>query len=116
MNRLIKFKAYDKHTKKQVTDPMSFYMSMDDNGTLNVMHNIIVCQFTGLLDKNGKEIYEGDWIQHDAWDYPFKVVWFEHKARFVCELKACLTNHIDGKNSVVVGNIHEHPKLIEKSV
>jgi hypothetical protein len=30
MNRVRKFKAYDKHTKKRVTDPMSFYMSMDE--------------------------------------------------------------------------------------
>jgi len=53
-NKKLKFKAYDKHTNKLVSDSMCYYMSFDDDGTVNVMNNIIVCQFTGKLDDNEK--------------------------------------------------------------
>jgi uncharacterized phage protein (TIGR01671 family) len=64
-------------------------------------------QFTGLIDKNGNEIYEGDLVQHDAWNYPFEVIFNDEKARFVCKLQTGLTQYIDCERLVVVGNIHE---------
>jgi uncharacterized phage protein (TIGR01671 family) len=64
-------------------------------------------QFTGLVDKNGNEIYEGDLVQHDAWNYPFEVIFNDEKARFVCKLQTGLTQYIDCERLVVVGNIHE---------
>jgi uncharacterized phage protein (TIGR01671 family) len=67
-----------------------------------------VGQFTGLQDKNGKDIYEGDLVQHDDWNYPFEVIFNDEKARFVCKLQTGLTQYIDYQRLEVIGNIHEN--------
>lgn len=67
-------------------------------------------QFTGLLDKHGKEIYCGDLVKHEAWNYPFEVVFDQQKARFVCKLKGGLTQYIANDKLEIIGNIHQNSK------
>jgi len=61
MSREIKFKVWIKHGKRMVDVNMEyvtrlFYSNRED---------YILLQFTGLYDKNGNEIYDGDIVEHE---------------------------------------------------
>ena len=117
MNRVRKFKAYDKHTKKRVTDPMSFYMSMDDDGTLNVMHNIIVCDFTGFKHKNGTEIFEGDilksWYSRDM--SGTDIITTINEVEYDIKKESSGFEIVFLENSEIIGNVIENPELLGTS-
>lgn len=74
-----------------------------------------VGQFTGLTDKNGKKIFEGD-ICKGAWGTIFQVVYDDCYLGFRAKEKSGLSNCIDyyGLDRIeVIGNIHDNPELLE---
>ena len=76
-----------------------------------------VGQYTGLKDKNGKEIYEGDILYIPSWKRKYKVV-FEagmFRGKSICrwtESKVSLATFQGEVGCKVIGNIYENPELI----
>lgn len=68
-------------------------------------------QFTGLHDKNGAEIYEGDVINFIGFGN-IPVYYDELTASFVDGSGDYLHEKTDKEACVVIGNIHEKPELI----
>lgn len=144
MNRVIKFKGKSVDSSEWIK---GYYYKECDNtyiiedrqkvSMLNRNEAVLidpdsVCQFTGFLDKNGKEIYEGDVLRSDNYPYSciednerdnyYAVVYYCEEGAFFCivtavnpDSKVCGISDGIGddvqkekmKNFEVVGNIHE---------
>lgn len=102
MNRQFKFRVFG-------SDYMSSPFTFEDlqNKKVSFTSECHVMQFTGLIDKNGVEIYEDDMVQHPAWDYPFQIIFDDERARFVCKMKSGLSHFIANEQVTVIGNIHQ---------
>jgi len=122
--RTLKFRAWSNHGKKfyyrvcvgdtSTDDPCSIVWVSDEINWANFdKHCGVIQQFTGLLDKNGKEIYEGDLVKFSEEDKPFEV-------RYCVDSEGVYYGLIDSENSdtgyslstdkdlEVVGNIFEN--------
>ena len=108
----------DGFTKLVEKDGFVYEISIFSNGSCCYREiNAELMQFTGLLDKNGKEIYDEDILKCVPTEkYPddggkFKVH-FNNEAAFV--LDALLPITWGGFASVeIIGNIYENPELLE---
>ena len=76
-------------------------------------------QCTGLKDKNGKLIYEGDIINYGlsgkvntVENFAQKIFQGKYVVEF-CEYYFSPFNHVNTKAVEVIGNIHENPELLE---
>ena len=125
--RDIKFRGKSKLTGKWVYGNYDFYIFIETNLLENIIENKnelpipidikTLGEYTGLKDKNGKEIYEGDIVKCSF--YPEFV--FEIKFTELCWYmrKIPTSEHIKLSDVLyedleVIGNIYDNPELLEE--
>lgn len=122
--REIKFRAWDKTARKMMMPAWlcneDGCSPSDDGGWnnpepyyLDSKNHHILMQFTGLKDKSGKEIYEGDIVTCPDLDEVYFCEWDEDFAGFDFNVKGKYTQEYLGgaqyKNIEIIGNIYENP-------
>jgi uncharacterized phage protein (TIGR01671 family) len=142
--REIKFRAWDKKTESMVEvmnldyftnsgctkkSPSHLYVheySISFNGETDslqyddISDRFELMQYTGLNDKNGKEIYEWDILQwkFNNEDRLYKVLWDNGCGRWLVENindTKDITHILHDSFTEIVGNIYENPELLKST-
>jgi uncharacterized phage protein (TIGR01671 family) len=128
--RDIKFRAWDKECRNWIyADPVyGFFPSIHieyETGKNLDDHYGTIQQFTGLTDKNGKEIYEGDIVKHRILNHPHDGILYGLQETFMDDprqvtfefggftpLQGWTHEALKDMQWEVIGNIYENPELL----
>lgn len=113
----IKFRAWGKNSKEYLSHKGEKEFTITELGTLPDLSVWKLEQYTGLKDKNGTEIYEGDILDvilHNGEHENYLIQWDEREAGFEAYNRD-RSNYILSyiwDECEVIGNIFENPELM----
>lgn len=126
MNREIKFRAWNgtKMIDLYAVTPFALDKGLDIDGLFIPFSNEYrLMQYTGLKDKNGKEIYEGDIVKEakyiggnfiETLYTNFEVIYHGVSFQYKPLSGSQYTISPIGCEVEVIGNIYEHPNLLNQ--
>ncbi|EAE1828898.1 hypothetical protein ARV02_02605 [Listeria monocytogenes] len=131
--RAIEFRAWDKEVKEMDYNPSVIEIwqnkPINEQFRLESEEKLVWMQYTGLKDKNGKKIFEGDIVAFSEDDFHVfnsQVEYFSEDGYPAFDIKVPSDYYFDsnvfsevsmsGLHEIeVIGNIHENPDLLEVS-
>ncbi len=114
--REIKFRAYNTKTNRMIDPHVLTPLALNNDcrdmkGVFLAFHEEVeLMQYTGLKDKNGKEIYEGDIIKGGHHNY--LITYVSSEVRYEATLKQAYILACEWKTKEIIGNIYENPELL----
>lgn len=98
-----------------LSESFKININLNNGAHLWVMPDeVYLMQYTGLKDKNGKEIYEGD-IMTTKWNKTVEMIWDAKESCFTLKTPDNLVIS-DLDEMEIIGNIYENPELIKKNI
>lgn len=139
MNREIKFRIWDIENKEMLKVQELDFEPTFHGGRIAIRpdqyndyfdtEDMILMQYTGLHDENGKEIYEGDIVLYQDWEMAYEGGGndsFINKGIVeYCEDNCCFNVterqtvdladvlYKDNEDLEIIGNIYDNPELLE---
>ena len=110
--REIKFKCWDKVDKQMFHNLVNF--GSESINDFFKEKQYIFLQYTGLKDKNGKEIYEGDMVRIQYVDNNFNDVDKVEKVFLTRRTGDYYIYEYMSNELEVIGNIYENPELLKE--
>ena len=125
MNRILKFRGWVKDGDTSIMQPVEEMVFYERGGVAEINDwwddsRFILMQYTGLKDKNGVEIYEGDIVKHKAFGIK-EISWgskaennlFADMACFMFNGTIAFLSGSESEEMEVIGSIYENPELLE---